>query len=613
SGFMDWKESTNLSAMRVIMYIKALLKSIESPEEPTDKNNNLARIERWYKNDLKRLSKMTKKFCLEVWDHLIPEINRLYMNYDKYTFTMDDSEPYSISSGTVKLLIEAGKRIAKKHPNEFLERISSYKNSDSIFIQRIIIESFQEIDSEYSDAAVAWFIDNPDIITYSPIGWSRFKISREFIKSLSRICSDEAFKKLEKFIIMHQSEYMVEVAKRSFDYRRNGDYPPYWGEIQYLLLSQLDQSRISKRVKDLLIVLNRRYNGQSPESLANMFKTSGGVVGSTLNKNLNKISDNSWIDIITNDNVPTDSRSQWNRSKVDGSLVETSVGQFSSSLRRAAEENPERFGRMGVERLPKDIHSLYLSSLLSALGLLEPPWENIDNWKSADSETVLDFIIKYSERLENREVAIEFCRLMRSREDIEWPLSIIKLLEEIACEHPDPQINSMNVYPMDWDKDLKSLSPDDLFSNSINCVRGVAADAIQLLLFRRPDLFAHLEKAINSLVQDGHPSVRTGVIGMLLPIINIDRDKAVQWFVKAVKDDYRVMCTNYGMHFLNYTVKTHQKAIKGILKNMIVSNNETVVKFGSKAIVGYNIIYVFFDEYKSNLFIGNNVIKKYII
>src|SRR5699024_5776154 len=71
SGFMDWKESTNLSAMRVIMYIKALLKSIESPEEPTDKNNNLARIERWYKNDLKRLSKMTKKFCLEVWDHLI--------------------------------------------------------------------------------------------------------------------------------------------------------------------------------------------------------------------------------------------------------------------------------------------------------------------------------------------------------------------------------------------------------------------------------------------------------------------------------------------------------------------------------------------------------------
>src|SRR5699024_12749705 len=129
-------------------------------------------------------------------------------------------------------------------------------------------------------------------------------------------------------------------------------------------------------------------------------------------------------------------------------------------------------------------------------------------------------IIKYSARLENRDLASEFCRLMRSRDDIDWPLSIIKLLEEIACGHPAPQIRSTNVYPMDWDKDLKCLSPDDLFSNSINCVRGVAADAIQLLLFRRPDLFAHLEKAINSLVQDGHPSVRTGVIGMLLPIFS---------------------------------------------------------------------------------------------
>jgi len=606
SNFIDWNKTCNKSPIRVIKYIKKILRSIHQVREYDSQRNNLPRIERWYKSDLKYLSEMARSNYVEVWNNLFPEINRLYKSFTKNYFTMDGNEPYSITSGTVKLIIESGKEMAKRKPIDFIKRITRYKNSNSIYIQRIIIESFQEIDKEFADIAIQWFLNKPDIIFYNPIGWSRYKFARYFIYSLSSVCSAESFSRLEEFIINLLEEDIVYSAKRSFEYRRQGIFFPYWGEIQYLLLNQLDQKRISHHGQELIKVLKRSYNGKTPESLANMYKTRSGSVKSTLSQSLYRISDNSWIRIITSDKVPADSKSSW-----DDSFLETSIGQFSNSFRTVAASNPERFGKIGLKRLPQNIHAFYLTSLFSAISLLEPPNnDNEEKWKQAESTTVIGLINKYSDRMESKEVAIEFCRLIRSRKDIEWPIEIIKLLGQIACNHPDPQKNFMNLRPADWDKNMNSLSPKDLLSNSINCVRGVAADAIKSLLFERSELFKDLEKIIKTLVVDEHPSVRTGAVGMLLPIINIDRTKAVEWFIKAVKADYRVMCTNYGIQFVNYTVRSHREDIEVVLINMIKSNNETVVELGSEMLTGYNIIYGYYDKYISGLLQGSIAQKK---
>src|SRR5690625_4979255 len=128
---------------------------------------------------------------------------------------------------------------------------------------------------------------------------------------------------------------------------------------------------------------------------------------------------------------------------MDDSFLETSIGQFSNSFRTVAASNPERFGKIGLKRLPQNIHAFYLTSLFSAISLLEPPNnDNEEKWKQAESTTVIGLINKYSDRMESKEVAIEFCRLIRSRKDIEWPIEIIKLLGQIRSEEHTSELQS---------------------------------------------------------------------------------------------------------------------------------------------------------------------------
>lgn len=613
SDFIDWKTICRLSPIRAIKYIKSILKSIEPTEELPRQFQNSSRIDSWHDHDLKPLIKMAKENYHEIWENLIPEIIRFYGNFDETIFKMNDSSPYFITDGSVELLIEAGKSMAKTNPEALIKNILPFKGSKLIYLQKIIIESFQEIDPEYSTYAVEWFITSPDILTHNPIGWPRYKFSREFIQAISHICSDGDFQKLETFITEFQDENLLRRAQNALNYRKEGVYPHYWGEFQYLLLSELDQNRISSYTIELLNVLKRKFDGESPEDLANITLVRGGIVVSTIDRNLNSIRDSSWISILTNEKVSTSDKSSWGNFRKSGVLQETSIGLFSSSLRKAAKKEPERFGRLALEKLPLDVDTFYLSSIIHGLAIIEPPNKDISNWKKANVNTVIELLEKYKDKIMNREVAMEFCRVIRSREDIDWPLSIVKMLKKIACKHPDPEKNYINIQPSGWDENLDSLSPENLLNNSINCVRGVAADAINSLLFNKPQLFTTLTGAIESLVNDSHPAVRTGVIGMLIPVININREQAIQWFVQTVSKDYRVMCTGYGSQFLNYTLRNHPHEIGEVLKEMIMSSDKSVVEYSSRMIGGYNIIYGYYDDYIEELLQGNTSQKKGVL
>ena len=107
------------------------------------------------------------------------------------------------------------------------------------------------------------------------------------------------------------------------------------------------------------------------------------------------------------------------------------------------------------------------------------------------------------------------------------------------------------------DKTTDDASVGMLYQNTINCVRGVAAEAIGQLSRTTKNCLEKLRPAIESLVNDPHPAVRMASIEALLPLLNIDKDLAVSWFSKACSEDLRVAASPLAVAFFNHTITSH--------------------------------------------------------
>ena len=104
------------------------------------------------------------------------------------------------------------------------------------------------------------------------------------------------------------------------------------------------------------------------------------MVGSKLDKNLEKINDRTWLEIISNPKVAAESHHDyvqvdWNH------VVESSIRQFSNSLERIAKMYPERFGKLAL-RFPENTPQDYIASVLKALSTDKPDSNIPDNKKN---------------------------------------------------------------------------------------------------------------------------------------------------------------------------------------------------------------------------------------
>ena len=195
---------------------------------------------------------------------------------------------------------------------------------------------------------------------------------------------------------------------------------------------------------------------------------------------------------------------------------------------------------------------------------------------------------------EDRETALSYCRLIGKRSSETWPDQALNKLIDLAINHPDPILGNLNVYTSG--KTIEDESVDSLFGNTINCVRGVAAESIGRLLWDQPKLFNKFRPAIESLVKAHHPVIRMAAIYTLIPVLNIDRDQAVKWFIEASNLDPRISASYFAMELFRYTIRDYYKDLSPIIKSMISSENEEVLKQGSQLVTAFFIFYGYFSE-----------------
>lgn len=613
SPFIDWKGLCARHPIRALRLIDAILSTRTPGEDDSDPLRQKTRLDEWYEEDLRALSHSAECHPIETWDLFIPHVLRL----TSYEASPDDSmiekwqkdsirtNPRSlgIERGVVELLIKAGQKLAQQSPEPLLEKTKALENSPSRVMQEILIEVYASLSKQFADVGIRWLLDDLSRVRlgdgYSEPKWMP---AVRLIKALSPHCSLNLFRDLEQTLVYYHHPDEIRSAKYCLDARKHGYishyWGHYWGQAQYFLLPALSPNRITEATADLIRVLKRKFKGYPTWRFLRMGPVTGGFIGSKLDKNLERISDRAWLEIVGNKEIPYDDHGKWQQVNEDYAVV-SSVWQFSRSLGRIAKRYPERFGRLAL-RFVKDTHSSYVSAILNAMALTKPdsevPEEKKPAWEPASVDTVLAVWERFCD-LSDREVAISFCRLIEARSDETWPNNAVDRLLHFAVNHPDLEPGKLNVH---CDKSADEATVEMLFQNTINCVRGVAAKAMGELLWHHPDWLDKMKPAIGALVTDFHPVVRMAAVLTLLPILKIERRQAVAWFCTASKEDVRVAASPFAIRFFNYTIQEYAEQLTPIIRDMFCSKLPDVSKQGAQAVTAYFLFYgLFEDEFRA--------------
>ncbi|RJQ38130.1 MAG: hypothetical protein C4550_07080 [Nitrospiraceae bacterium] len=597
--FVEWKTFSDSYPLRAIQLIEAVLSNWTIDD--TSRTSRNSRFESWYDEDWKALQNVAKNYPADTWDHLIPHIERLTCfdaeHYDPRLerWTNKDflnHQHEDIARGVVNLVMIAGESLASSDADAVLARTHAFENSSSRIVQEILNEVYCNLPSVYADVGINWLLTDV----------SRFRLGSGYdepewlpavmlIKSQSPNCSESLFHQLEETIIHYHSPDEKQLAGHYLRSWRDGYYGHYWGEAQYFLLPALAIDRICNETAALIKVLQRKF-GQ--DYFRRGSHLSGGLIGSKLDPSLERISDRAWLDIISSKKVTKDGNHKWIQVDVDHAL-DASIRQFSHSLEIMSKRFPERFGRL-ASRFPDHIDSSYVSAILDGCGEKAPDSQIPDvekrSWAPASVQTVEAVLEKFNS-LDDRKIAMSFCRFVWHRAKENWSDVTLSRLIYYAKNHPDPEPEKLNIC---CNQTADEASIETLFQNTINCVRGTAAQAIAQLLWKYPGCFERLRPGIESLVQDQHPAVRVAAIEILLPVINLDKDQAVEWFVTACNDDLRVAASPRAQHFFNHTVQSHFENIAPIIEKMLSSPLDDVVKEGARQVTARWLFYGFFEK-----------------
>jgi len=602
-SFVDWKALCEKHSFRAVQLIEAVL-STWNVNDRRARDDQESRIERWYDKDSEAINKVVNDFPKETWDNLLPHIERLTRfetdAYDSYrekwrAHRYREDGIIEFARGVIELTSLAGKRLAKEFPKDLLERTQSLEASTSPIIQEILAEAYRCLPPEYADRGITWLLANTDRFRLgSGFSEPEWQPAVRLIEALSPHCSKELFRRLEEAIVHYHAPNEKQNAEYWLGTWKRGYFGHYWGKAQHFLLPALPPARVRPSTTALIQVLRRKFAGYSKDQFLRGGLGRGGWVGSKLDPNLERISDRAWLDIVRNPKVKTPNSREWIQITPDN-VLETSVRQFSRSLETMAKRCPERFARLAL-RFPDDVDPAYVSAILEGCGQKAPdsnlPEDVKTTWEPANVTTV-EAVLEELLSANDRETAASFCHIISKRYEESWSDATLATLVDYAQNHPDLEPGKLNVH---CDKSADEVPVDILFQNTMNCVRGMAAQAIKLLLWEHPELLEKLRPAIEALVRDHHPVVCMAATEMLLPILNIDKDQAVEWFVVACEKDLRVAASPRGIRFFNYTIPSHINRLAPIIRQMMISPWDDVSKEGARQVTARWLYHGFFEK-----------------
>lgn len=205
--------------------------------------------------------------------------------------------------------------------------------------------------------------------------WHKRGIERacvELVKNVLRVhgekCEKEQLFWLENMIYKYISPKAVEWYQRRIEWNKLKQskrvYWSFWGDLQYELLLYLPEERISKKSKDLMQVLGRRFD-KVQSRYYNKEGHSGWVKSPVSGKNIGK---KQWFQIITNSKL--EDRNRFRSIEVKGGFIESSYEMYVDDFQLAVKQDPQGMIDLVLEHKDK-VLSAFIDSLFLGVNMSE--------------------------------------------------------------------------------------------------------------------------------------------------------------------------------------------------------------------------------------------------
>lgn len=373
-------------------------------------------------------------------------------------------------------------------------------------------------------------------------------LSVELIAAITPYLESEDLLSLEAKVMRYYPSWELECNIQSL--RRRGFY-------QWKLLEAFADSHLSILGRRRLQELQRKFEEESGSRLERQTGVAY-FVGPPFDADWSKMSGAAWLramrKYVSDDHFGRD-------------LHRGGASQLASQLKTQIASDPMRFQAM-LSQLPSDLNHHYYSAILDGLA----DYLRAGSFDSSALALVTS-VVRFCHQLEVRPFGREICRVIGA-----WPESapseeVIGILEWYACMDPDPS------------SDAVYSSTRDISFHGLNSVRGGSAGAIAHLLFQAPSLFELLKLSVASLAQDKSLLVRSQAPRALLPVLNIDRDFAVELFTSCLAVDGDLHFSSYlCQEFLSYVALSHYEALCHTFEVMLNASDSSVVSQAAKYI-----------------------------
>ncbi len=438
-------------------------------------------------------------------------------------------------------------------------------------VQQLIGTVRLRVPPTFADDAIQWLLNDARRFTLGHLGQERgWQLAFEIIQRHAPYCSAERYRELERLLLAYYPDKERKQYRHDLErYRGGGRYyrANTYGFIQHALLPALPNSRRSCRVTNALGQLLEKYK-RTAEELEGGRESHGGAVRSPIASHKERLTDEAWLKLMGR---KPDARKAGRIQFLSDAVIESTPEEFSRDLETQAARNPQRFAALAL-RVPLDADPCYWAAFLHGLRFVRSPEQTATDWKPATDEQCHAILMRIGYRAHS-EVGRAWCRCAEARGDINWRPEVVQLITRYATEHPDPQADGTFV---------GEGTQDRLDIEAVNSVRGVAAHALRHMLFEDRDLYPAVKPTLARLIHDPVTSVRAAAIGMLQPVLNIDKEQAVTLFMEACEgasDD--LLASGHAHDFVRFTLVTHGLLLEPLIARMVNSPAERVAKHGA--------------------------------
>ena len=554
------------------------------------------------REDVDEVAAAAAKIPIEAWDELLPLLVRILRGMAASRRTrravgfsssryLAESQLKHITLVLTRVLRAAGSAMAATDPAAFWERVDRLSQVRSAAVRRLLARCMASGHDDEADVSLRWLLAAPARLRCGGARDGVYRPAFRLLRRYSPLCSEETFSQVLSAVLDHRPqaernaflrrhELLLESLRATT--RRHGADVLTYNVLdlgQYLLLSALPADRLIGEAKRRLGVLRRKFGREGP-LLKGSPRSMGGWIRSTIPKErLPRLSDRHWLGIVSG--RWRDRPRRWRQMAPD-QLGEATATAFAADLGSMTKLDPPRFARLALT-IPESADPSYARAILQNVADTRPPGdlEKFENWQAATVEEI-EAVADHFERLKHdREFATALCWTIIGRSDEVWSEQTHAWLTRTAMTHPDPREGEYSVYSGVKPDRSDSPGEPDLLGTSINCVRGVASEAIQAILFSRHEAREAFRAAIEALTNDPHPAVRVAAIGLALPVFNIDRAAAVTTFLAGCSHEWdEVLRSRYVNEFLRYTILTHTEELGPLIQRMVRSRVDDVAKAG---------------------------------